>query len=325
MTHTSDDIYDNSGSPLISSGSKNVPAYLSIGLFACSNTVAESLREFLSCDRYNLTELGTIEELFDFLEKHKYQIDCLVLQDNRSVIPTINLLYERGMVLPTVILQAESEDATFSESQERDFSVSNTHNVEVAYRYHPAEVLLPINRLSEIGLCIDQAIAEFLKLSPNYRLSDSSDRIQLKTELTNPPHLLKQQRLRLAEKLKERLGYLAVYYKRNPHHFFRNLPHNEKQTLLDEIKFDYCQIVLNYFSQELNLNDKIDDFVTLLFFSDFPIPQVVEIHMELMDDFAHQLKVEGRSEDILLDYRLTLIDVIAHLCEMYRRSIPREL
>jgi circadian clock protein KaiA len=26
----------------------------------------------------------------------------------------------------------------------------------------------------------------------------------------------------------------------------------------------------------------------------------------------------------LLDYRLTLIDTIAHLCEMYRRSIPRE-
>jgi circadian clock protein KaiA len=25
-----------------------------------------------------------------------------------------------------------------------------------------------------------------------------------------------------------------------------------------------------------------------------------------------------------LDYRLTLIDTIAHLCEMYRRSIPRE-
>ena len=43
-----------------------------------------------------------------------------------------------------------------------------------------------------------------------------------------------------------------------------------------------------------------------------------------MDEFAHQLKIEGRSEDILLDYRLALIDIIAHLCEMYRRSIPSE-
>ena len=45
--------------------------------------------------------------------------------------------------------------------------------------------------------------------------------------------------------------------------------------------------------------------------------------MELMDAFSKKLKLEGRNEDILLDYRLTLIDVMAHLCEMYRRSIPK--
>ena len=54
------------------------------------------------------------------------------------------------------------------------------------------------------------------------------------------------------------------------------------------------------------------------------MPQILEIHMELMDEFAQQLKLEGRSEEILLDYRLALIDIIAHLCEMYRRSIPRK-
>jgi len=41
-----------------------------------------------------------------------------------------------------------------------------------------------------------------------------------------------------------------------------------------------------------------------------------------MDQFSQQLKLEGRSDEILLDYRLTLIDIVAHLCEMYRRSIP---
>ncbi|MEL6385136.1 MAG: hypothetical protein AAFQ89_22260 [Cyanobacteria bacterium J06626_18] len=68
----------------------------------------------------------------------------------------------------------------------------------------------------------------------------------------------------------------------------------------------------------------MDDFVNLTFFADISVSKIVEIHMELMDDFSKQLHIEGRSEDILLDYRLTLIDVIAHLCEMYRRSIPRE-
>lgn len=43
-----------------------------------------------------------------------------------------------------------------------------------------------------------------------------------------------------------------------------------------------------------------------------------------MDEFGQQLKLEGRSEEILLDYRLVIIDILAHLCEMYRRSIPRE-
>lgn len=64
--------------------------------------------------------------------------------------------------------------------------------------------------------------------------------------------------------------------------------------------------------------------MNLAFFADVPVAQVVEIHMELIDEFAKQLKLEGRSDEILIDYRLTLIDVIAHLCEMYRRSIPRE-
>jgi circadian clock protein KaiA len=69
---------------------------------------------------------------------------------------------------------------------------------------------------------------------------------------------------------------------------------------------------------------RVDRFVEQAFFADMSVSQIVEIHMELMDALATQLKLEGRSEEILLDYRLTLIDIIAHLCEMYRRSIPRE-
>jgi circadian clock protein KaiA len=128
----------------------------------------------------------------------------------------------------------------------------------------------------------------------------------------------------LTRKLKERLGYLGVYYKRKPELFFRNLSDSEKKELLEVLKFEYKQIVLNYFAKKHDLNEIIDRFTDKLFFSDIAIAQVVEIHMELMDEFAKQLKIEGRSDEILLDYRLTLIDVMAHLCEMYRRSIPNE-
>jgi circadian clock protein KaiA len=116
-----------------------------------------------------------------------------------------------------------------------------------------------------------------------------------------------------------------VYYKRNPQNFLRHLAPDERTEVLDKLKADYRRIVLNYFAKEVSLNQHIDDFVNVAFFADASVSQIVEIHMELMDDFSKQLKLEGRSEEILLDYRLTLIDVIAHLCEMYRRSIPREM
>jgi circadian clock protein KaiA len=118
---------------------------------------------------------------------------------------------------------------------------------------------------------------------------------------------------------------LAVYYKRNPRQFFRHLDRQQKQELLDQLRSQYRQIVLAYFTENGQINDTIDEFVSSAFFSDLSVSEIVKIHMELMEEFAKQLKLEGRSEEILLDYRLTLIDIIAHLCEMYRRSVPREM
>ena len=92
----------------------------------------------------------------------------------------------------------------------------------------------------------------------------------------------------------------------------------EKQTkFLQELKQDYQQIILIYFTNP-SVKIEIEQFTDKVFFSNMPVPQVIQIHMELIDEFAKQLKLEGRSEEILLDYRLTLIEILAHLCEMYR-------
>ena len=61
------------------------------------------------------------------------------------------------------------------------------------------------------------------------------------------------------------------------------------------------------------------------FFSDLPITRTVEIHVDLIDEFWKQLRLEGHKNDFLQDYRLALLDVMAHLCEMYRRSIPPDI
>jgi circadian clock protein KaiA len=293
-----------------------------------SEFLAQSLGQFLSSDRYIVYTTASEAEFFDFVEQHKRQLDCLVLQDDGSLLSVINRLYKQGILLPVVILSRESAATTLNVATinplESSLKSDDLTLAKATHLFHAAEVRLGITQLAEIGGFIDQAISQFVSLSTASSLPNLSAIVDLTTELTNRSFLMQQQR-RLSEKLQERLGYLGVYYKRNPQLFLRYLPRNEKQKLLENLKIEYREIVLKYFSQDDTINQKIDNFVDKAFFADISVSRVVEIHMELMEEFSKQLKLEGRSEEILLDYRLTLIDVIAHLGEMYRRSIPREL
>ena len=88
-----------------------------------------------------------------------------------------------------------------------------------------------------------------------------------------------------------------------------------------QLKADYCQILLYYFTNDTTVKQQIDRFIDVVFDAKIPVPQIIEIHMELIDEFSKQLKIEGRNDEVLLDYRLTLIDVLAHLCETYRNSV----
>jgi circadian clock protein KaiA len=90
------------------------------------------------------------------------------------------------------------------------------------------------------------------------------------------------------------------------------------QNLLQEFKAMYSQILRNYFIEENQINNQIDQFVEQAFFVNLPLGKVVEIHLEVIDSLARQLELEGLHTEYLSDYRLTLIDVIAHLGEMYR-------
>ncbi|MBN3899058.1 MAG: KaiA family protein [Nostoc sp. NOS(2021)] len=104
---------------------------------------------------------------------------------------------------------------------------------------------------------------------------------------------------------------------------FQEMTPAERQGLLRQLKSDYCLILINYFTTDKTLKDKIDKFINAIFYANIPVPQIIEIHMEIIEEFSHQLKLEGRSNETLLDYRLTLIDILAHLCEVYRSSISK--
>ncbi|MEG4802503.1 circadian clock protein KaiA [Microcoleus sp. ARI1-B5] len=301
---------------------------LSIGIFVRSEELAGSAIELLTGERYALTHIKSAVEFFGFL-KHNYHLDCLVFEVDGALRELLGKLQERSIFLPAVIFSPQPGEDERLEAPHKDgfeaaaSTADKSQKQSCAFFYHPAEVQLPIARSSSIAASIDRAIAQFLKLSTPLPVNDQSARVDATAQLTAQSLLSRQQR-RLAEKLRERLGYLGVYYKRNSQIFLRNLSGQEKQKFLEQLKSSYRDIVLHYFSEDTAVNNQIDEFVNLAFFADVPVTQIVEIHMELMDEFAKQLKLEGRSEEILLDYRLTLIDAIAHLCEMYRRSIPKE-
>ncbi|MBW4522519.1 MAG: circadian clock protein KaiA [Scytolyngbya sp. HA4215-MV1] len=287
--------------------------------------MSQKLKNYLGRERYFIAEPKSTEALFSLMEQEKQQVDCLILQADDELPKLATHLHRQIILLPAVLLlpsplQEPAGEVGSVSSAIASLPESLDHLNSI---YHTAEIHLSIDHLDQIASTINQAIEKFLNLSPTCHLTSQPATTDLVTDLTRQNFILLQQR-RLTEKLKERLGYLGVYYKRNPKNFFRHLPLQQQQELLEELRFSYREIILHYFGKDNTPNQKIDDFVNTAFFADIPVSQIVEIHMELMDEFSTQLKLEGRSDEILLDYRLTLIDVIAHLCEMYRRTIPRE-
>jgi circadian clock protein KaiA len=296
---------------------------LTIAVLADSTELLPLLGRYLAADRYTLDYFGEPSEFLKYVETVKHEPDCLIFYSEKQLLPTINYLYDRGLILPVVIVHRLI--AASSVSSEPNTAAS-TSSASSSYIYQPSEVILAVTELANIGVAIDKAIAKFLNLKPIMPTSEDAHPPQIQSEIEIPESTyLLQQQSRLAEKLSERLGYLAVYYKRSSSQFFRHLDRAQKQNLLDRLKSQYRDIVLEYFADGTQINDKIDEFVSAVFFRDLAVSEIVKIHMELMAEFSDQLKLEGRSEEILLEYRLTLIDIIAHLCEMYRRSVPREI
>lgn len=294
---------------------------LSIGVFVPTVGLANIVMSHLQNDSYTAVQIQSVEAFVQFMAQERQQLDCIVLEDNSDLLALSQYLHNQSISVPAVIITAQPQLierlTTLSDSSDE----TPLQGVSSPYFYQCTEVRIGDNQLNQIPAYIDKAISQFITNAITTRLTEQSASGDAPTELTN--FIIRQQR-RLVSKLHERLGYLGVYYKRSPQNFIRNMAPAERQEFIDQLKTKYRQIVLSYFSADQSLNNKIDEYVNLAFFADVPVTRIVEIHMELMDNFSKQLKLEGRSEDVLLDYRLTLIDTIAHLCEMYRRSIPRD-
>ena len=279
---------------------------LRICLFAEDKQLVDAVTSSLDRETYSVVQIEKREELLSLIEDSEEKVDCLLLTDKPESRRLLLDLQKMGILLPIAIA-----------SWHQDFTWEKTT------LYHSAEVKFDLDEPKQIENKINLALTQFLNLTPHAKEEEA---IAQKSDVgvQEASHLLTLQQRRLTDKLKERLGYLGVYYKRNSQHFYRNLTAVAKEKLLKQLALDYREIVLSYFEEDVNLNQVIDNFVHSAFFADISVSHILEIHMQLMDEFAQQLKLEGRNENILLDYRLALIDIISHLCEMYRRCIPRE-
>lgn len=305
---------------------------LTVCLFSIDPSLLERTVLQLKRDSFVVHSFEEEEDYLRFVFQQEQLIDCLILEVGAKAQGILMNFKTDKLLLPCVLLEGDTPDADVGRldrssdvsSSDSDVDLHRGDSVVSEFSfYHNAVHSLSMGSLDEIRSSIEKAINAFLSLP------DESPLLGNVQELSNPSlshevfNSLSNKQRQLSSKLQERLGYRGVYYKRNPDSFLRSMSPSERQTFLTTLSRNYRDIILNYFSDHSDLNAQIDRYVTTAFFADVPTSQIVQIHMELMDEFSKQLKLEGRNEEILLDYRLTLIDILANLCELYRRSIPR--
>ncbi|MEB3261108.1 MAG: circadian clock protein KaiA [Cyanobacteriota bacterium] len=262
---------------------------LTIASLLRSPALQEASTLWLKSGRYALLPMGESSDPVAALNACREELDAVLLEQGALAPEMYQALRTRELLLPAVVIG----------------------EVTGRIEYHDAEVHLPADQLEQLPYSLDAAVSRFIRrgLLRGGSLAPGSP---ADTE----------ERWKLANRLKDRLGYLGVYYKRDPERFYRHLPETERDELVRSLTRTYRDLLVSYFRDPAAANQALESFVNTAFFADLPITTTVEIHMNLIDGFWKQLKLEGHKNDFLQDYRLALLDVMAHLCEMYRRSIP---
>ena len=263
---------------------------LTIALLLKTSELVDVCRQWLPSNRYELMVLPMDGEdgLVSRLEPQREAIDAVVVEQQLLDPQTRDQLMNSGLLFPAVVVG----------------------ELKGHVDYHSEELHLPSDQLAQLGYNIDAAISRYLRQS---RVDGRPGEAATRAVGT------------LSRRLQERLGYLGVFYKRDPSRFLGSLPPDERHELLESLQRTYRDLLISYFGDPAAANQALESFVNTAFFSDLPITRTVEIHVDLIDEFWKQLRLEGHKNDFLQDYRLAILDVMAHLCEMYRRSIPPDI
>ena len=272
---------------------------LTIALLFRTRALVDVCRQWLPVNRYSPVDLGEVasgQQVLELLSHQREAVDAVVIEQLLLDEPTREALGQDGLLFPAVVVG------------------------ELMGRvdYHPEELHLPGDQLEQLGYTVDAAISRFLRQGQKEVMPEDGAEQNAKPSIDGSAW-------RMSSRLQERLGYLGVFYKRDPSRFLANLPQDEQRDLVQSLQRTYRDLLISYFRDPAAANQALESFVNTAFFGDLPITRAVEIHMYLIDEFWKQLRLEGHKNDFLQDYRLALLDVMAHLCEMYRRSIPTDV
>ena len=267
---------------------------LTIALLLTTPNLVDACQQWLPDTRYHSLNLSGPHQgqeqldLVSTLEAQQEEIDAVVVEQHLLDASSRDQLLGRGLLFPAVVVG----------------------EMKGHVDYHAEELHLADDQLAQLGYTVDAAISRFLRQGRADGRSDDDGLASVD---------------KLSRRLQERLGYLGVFYKRDPSRFLGSLPTEERRELLESLQRTYRDLLISYFSDPAASNQALESFVNTAFFSDLPITRTVDIHVDQIDEFWKQLRLEGHKSDFLQDYRLALLDVMAHLCEMYRRSIPPDI
>ena len=267
---------------------------LTIALLLTTPNLVDACQQWLPDTRYHSIVLSGPHQgqeqldLVSTLEAQQEEIDAVVVEQHLLDASSRDQLLGRGLLFPAVVVG----------------------EMKGHVDYHSEELHLADDQLAQLGYTVDAAISRFLRQGRADGRSDDDGLASVD---------------KLSRRLQERLGYLGVFYKRDPSRFLGSLPTEERRELLESLQRTYRDLLISYFSDPAASNQALESFVNTAFFSDLPITRTVDIHVDQIDEFWKQLRLEGHKSEFLQDYRLALLDVMAHLCEMYRRSIPPDI
>ena len=267
---------------------------LTIALLLTTPNLVDACQQWLPNTRYYSLDLSQPDQadepldLVSTLEAQHEEIDAVVVEQHLLDASSREQLLGRGLLFPAVVVG----------------------EMKGHVDYHAEELHLADDQLAQLGYTVDAAISRFLRQGRADGRSDDDGLASVD---------------KLSRRLQERLGYLGVFYKRDPSRFLGSLPSEERRELLESLQRTYRDLLISYFSDPAASNQALESFVNTAFFSDLPITRTVDIHVDQIDEFWKQLRLEGHKSEFLQDYRLALLDVMAHLCEMYRRSIPPDI